>query len=265
MPDSGAIYVGRKYGMLTCLERQVTAASQVAKGQNRRRRVHFLFKCDCGKEVIHSQNDIRRCRVRDCGCTLKQRNTYDLADRPLHLKWLDSQRFGRLTVLGYAGGARWLCKCVCGNNTTVAGHALKSGKILSCGCLRRETTRERGHNNTTHGEATDRTPMYQVWSGMFKRRPRVPVYEPWHDYLTFKAYMGERPLVHKLVRINRSLGFLPGNVAWRLDRGQVWRLPLSPQQAVKLQVKAKASYTPPLKDKTKEVKPAPVATDKQAA
>lgn len=51
-------------------------------------------------------------------------------------------RFGRLTVLCYSHSKRgqsfWVCKCDCGNITTVVQGNLKSGKTKSCGCIRRE-------------------------------------------------------------------------------------------------------------------------------
>lgn len=71
---------------------------------------------------------------------------------------LTGQRFGRLTVLYRAeenktanalkGGAalrpRWVCKCDCGETTTVIGANLRAGMTKSCGCLRRETSAENG-------------------------------------------------------------------------------------------------------------------------
>lgn len=40
-------------------------------------------------------------------------------------------------------GAYWVCKCVCGNITTVRGYPLKNGQIQSCGCKKQELTRKR--------------------------------------------------------------------------------------------------------------------------
>jgi hypothetical protein len=60
-----------------------------------------------------------------------------------------AQRFGRLTVLGRGsnpygnGSAFWRCRCDCGTETIVAGYALRKGASRSCGCLRREVTRDR--------------------------------------------------------------------------------------------------------------------------
>lgn len=52
---------------------------------------------------------------------------------------LVGQRFGRLTVLEENGRkyhcVAWLCKCDCGNYSTVAGYLLKNGSVKSCGCI----------------------------------------------------------------------------------------------------------------------------------
>ena len=58
-------------------------------------------------------------------------------------------KYNRLTVIEkvpkpspyYSHDRRWYrCKCDCGNEHIVEEYALKSGKIKSCGCLRRETS-----------------------------------------------------------------------------------------------------------------------------
>lgn len=52
---------------------------------------------------------------------------------------LTGQKFGKLTVIERAKGVKdvqWVCRCECGNVTTVRPHDLKSGATKSCGCLR---------------------------------------------------------------------------------------------------------------------------------
>lgn len=47
---------------------------------------------------------------------------------------------GQLTVIGRVAHGKhthWLCRCVCGKETVVAGHKLRSGHTRSCGCYRR--------------------------------------------------------------------------------------------------------------------------------
>ena len=56
---------------------------------------------------------------------------------------LTDKRFGRLVVIGDSGerlgrNIKWLCKCDCGNETTVGGTNLTKGTTVSCGCLRIE-------------------------------------------------------------------------------------------------------------------------------
>ncbi len=63
---------------------------------------------------------------------------------------LTGQVFGRLTVIErlakQADGSRsplWLCRCSCGTERQLSTRSLKSGNTKSCGCLRREASRER--------------------------------------------------------------------------------------------------------------------------
>lgn len=72
---------------------------------------------------------------------------------------LTDQQFGRLTVIrpgppkmckGHAHERQWYCQCSCGNPELVLAtpNELQSGSVKSCGCLRRENSREmrRKHN-----------------------------------------------------------------------------------------------------------------------
>jgi hypothetical protein len=59
---------------------------------------------------------------------------------------ITKQKFGKLTAIkrvypnGKRGEPRWLCKCDCGKEKVIYGENLKSNKIKSCGCLRKEIT-----------------------------------------------------------------------------------------------------------------------------
>ena len=59
---------------------------------------------------------------------------------------LTGMKFGRLTVIERAEnkGSKicWLCKCECGNVSVVRSCHLKSGVIVSCGCLRSEKMKQ---------------------------------------------------------------------------------------------------------------------------
>lgn len=73
---------------------------------------------------------------------------------------LIGRKFGRLTVIKFdkkeikinEQGTKqyysyWLCKCDCGNEVSVKRNNLISDFTKSCGCLQRETCKERGQNN----------------------------------------------------------------------------------------------------------------------
>ena len=49
-------------------------------------------------------------------------------------------------------GPHWLCKCECGNITTVLGQSLRNGKTKSCGCLKKENTAAKDLTNKKFGK-----------------------------------------------------------------------------------------------------------------
>src|ERR1051326_8453256 len=98
------------------------------------------------------------------------------------IKDMTGRRFGRLLVTGFdsirppAGRAYWKVRCDCGNETVSDGVELRQGKIVSCGCKRRESYIFGNEARTTHGHAskkrnggpqTSRT--YTSWVAMIRR------------------------------------------------------------------------------------------------
>ncbi|MCD7919409.1 MAG: transcriptional regulator [Clostridiales bacterium] len=93
--------------------------------------------CDCGRECDVSARRLVRGKARSCGC---------LSNPPL--KDYVGKRFGRWTVLEYAGTAQdlglagtmnyWKCRCDCGKTGVVGQTELQNGSSQSCGCLQRE-------------------------------------------------------------------------------------------------------------------------------
>lgn len=57
---------------------------------------------------------------------------------------LTGKFFDRLSVTGYAGGAKYQCECICGSRLVVWGKHLRNGNTQSCGCRR----------GLSHGEAS---------------------------------------------------------------------------------------------------------------
>lgn len=81
--------------------------------------------------------------------------------------------FGRLNVIADLGtdpvrGAKWLCKCKCGNEIVTYSGPLISGHTQSCGCKMREISAEKLRKySTTHGKS--KTRLYRIWSNMKDR------------------------------------------------------------------------------------------------
>lgn len=85
---------------------------------------------------------------------------------------LTGQRFGRLTVIEYAGkrvsqsgkaSTMWKCKCDCGNIKDVRQGSLRRGTTQSCGCLHKEKV---ANMHRTHGLSTENKRLYKVWKEM---------------------------------------------------------------------------------------------------
>ena len=96
----------------------------------------YLCRCSCGREGIYSAGDLLTGRRRSCGCGPK-------GSKPVNI---DGQRFGKLVVLRRNQEASTAvshlifdCRCDCGNEITVYGRELRSGRKTSCGCDRRTT------------------------------------------------------------------------------------------------------------------------------
>jgi hypothetical protein len=150
---------------------------------------------------------------------------------------LTGQRFGRLTVLRFAGidkhrNALWLCRCDCGEERVVIGANLRSGHTTSCKCLQQERAAQRmravGVLNFKHGHAT--TPEYRSRSAMIQRcydpnAQRYPRYggrgirvcDRWlgeRGFENFLADVGPRPKGTTLGRFGDEGNYAPGNVKW---------------------------------------------------
>jgi hypothetical protein len=151
------------------------------------------------------------------------------------------QAFGRLTVIRRAGFSRsgevtWLCVCGCGGKSVVTGGNLRAGNTGSCGCHKLEVLRAR---STTHGHTKGGqwSPEYRTWAAImgcchnpnhtkyrfYGGRGRK-VFKPWRKAETFISYLlehlGPKPAGLTLERIDKSLGYCPGNIRWAVNKGR---------------------------------------------
>ncbi len=134
--------------------------------------------------------------------------------------------FDRLTVISDPGprrGRKCLCRCVCGNLTTVLLRNLVIGKTRSCGCY------HGGHGGRSF-------PEYPIWSEMLQRcfNPHHPdyghyggrgitVWIRWREsYAWFITDVGPRPGPgYSIDRIDNNGDYEPANVAWRTQKQQM--------------------------------------------
>ena len=141
---------GQRFGRLLALD----YAGRIYDNSNSEA---WRCQCDCGALTVVLASSLRYGLTRSCGCLRRER-----ARRPGYVEDLQGHRFGRLLVLGPATKRDcWRCLCACGVTNQVAGHALRRGGTKSCGCLRREASRDRA---SVHGGADE--PLYQVWKSM---------------------------------------------------------------------------------------------------
>lgn len=151
---------------------------------------------------------------------------------------LTGQKFGRLTVVGYHSRnkhnhIRWLCKCVCDEETVVAGGCLKSGNTKSCGCLHKEIV---SNMLTKHGHNSGRgkSRVYVSWDGMMQRctNPNfkqyedyggrgIKVYGRWRKFENFLEDMGNPPTTqYSIDRINNDGNYCKSNCRWATRKEQ---------------------------------------------
>ena len=117
--------VGNRYGRLIVIKRQGSKNGHAA----------WLCKCDCGKSIIVDGTHLRNGSCTSCGCFARENSS------KIHGINEIGNRYGKLTVIERDYNSdnehiKWICKCDCGNITSVLSSNLRRGNVKSCGCLK---------------------------------------------------------------------------------------------------------------------------------
>lgn len=158
---------------------------------------------------------------------------------PLNVK---GERYGRLVALERVAGPKtvWAFVCDCGARISARLDHVRSGRQVSCGCLRSERIAAASltHGQTVNGETTAE---YRAWSHA-KARCNNPKDGKYADYggrgikmcaawersfSSFLKDMGPRPAGTTLDRVNVDGDYGPDNCRWATATEQVTNRRLS--------------------------------------
>jgi hypothetical protein len=230
------IPIGSTWTRLTVLKETSVSGSN---------KVHYLCRCDCGKEVTVRGSYLLSGRVKSCGCLRRQTTGIMGSTRDRRsFAFKAGRRFGRLTVVSIDSigksalgedavkGTIYRCMCECGRECLKEHHYLRFG-AKSCGCLWKERTREAGKLRRTHGMS--KSTEYRAWRSMQARchNPKCKSYphyggrgiticDRWVDsFENFLEDMGRRPPgKYSLDRIDVNGNYQPDNCRWATDEMQ---------------------------------------------
>ncbi len=138
---------------------------------------------------------------------------------------------GLLTFKGYVkknNRNEILSVCECGNEYSQPKSKFAKKHCVSCGCYKKDKSKENGKHNSTHGMT--KTPIHRIWGSMKQRcyNPKdshyefygekgIEVFEEWkNDFLTFYRWAINNGYVNGLSieRKNNNEGYNPKNCIW---------------------------------------------------
>lgn len=127
---------GNKYGKLT-----------VTKFSHKENDLYYWeCLCGCGNLKLINRRHLQKNGVKSCGCLHGRQLLEDLTGKTFNRLLLKE----RLIIKNKHNIRKtfYECLCSCGNFTVVKATEIKSGKIKSCGCLKKEICRSRANDWT---------------------------------------------------------------------------------------------------------------------
>lgn len=144
------IYPGQKICKLTVL---------APAGEGKFGSQNWKVRCDCGRELIASENSLRTHNIRSCGVCTEDKRDKDFI----------GHEFGMLTVNRRDkndpyGKAMYECTCDCGNHRIMRREFLRKKPFPNCGCYNPILQAE---PNIKHG--LEGNPLTRIWRAMKQR------------------------------------------------------------------------------------------------
>jgi hypothetical protein len=147
---------------------------------------------------------------------------------------LVGKRFGKLVVKAFTkkigNNKSYICNCECGELKEVLDCNLRSGRIVSCGCVRKQSVKDR---STTHGMSNTR--IYSIWRKIIDRTTNenniqyhryggrgITIHPSWlESFDTFYKDMGDPPTDrHEIDRKDNNGNYCKDNCKWSTRKEQ---------------------------------------------
>jgi hypothetical protein len=188
-------FAGQKFHSLTAI------SFKEIRSQNH----YWLFKCDCGKDVVKSKHHVKSGKGKSCGCHMKK--VYEIRREEFV-----GTKFNMLTALSHIKDISWLFKCDCGSEKVASKHHVLNSFVKSCGCIKQ--------GNDPHNSKND--PEYKIW---IRVTATDNCDEMWHlSYDNFIKDVGKKPSKkHWFKRIDSKKPFSKDNCHWSSDRGSSYK------------------------------------------
>ena len=129
------------------------------------------MRCDCGREKTVSANALRRGKITSCGCGLARGKAISARLKSAR-RYIDltGRTFGCLTAVEFLKSDFWRWQCSCGKIVDVRASAVKKGKVVSCGHVLSQVSKQKIENNIVkHFDGTAIPQITNIVNG--KTRP----------------------------------------------------------------------------------------------